>query len=199
MGVLVRQSTFSTKLRRKQERWQASVRQRQIKASHGPRVSLSITGRGKGNENDGKCTGRFLWTGEGAIQVSKGSGNGKTLKTGISDLENWKSETSPANLESVQMGQVCITETSLIHEERTPDERNNDLSLDDWNNDKSCVGWHEAYERICCTTVSSFPLESSERVTADRDTRSTGNTFLVKFDREGVGDGSSFLLRDLRC
>ena len=27
---------------------------------------------------------------------------------------------------------------------------------------------------------------------ADRDTRSTGNTFLVKFDREGVGDGNSY-------
>ena len=30
------------------------------------------------------------------------------------------------------------------------------------------------------------------RVTADRDTRSPGNTFLAKFDREGVGDGSSY-------
>ena len=29
------------------------------------------------------------------------------------------------------MGQVCISETSLIHEEwSSPDERNNDLSLD---------------------------------------------------------------------
>ena len=44
----------------------------------------SITGRGKGKEVSGKSTGRFLWTGEGAIQVSKGSGNGKTLKTGFS-------------------------------------------------------------------------------------------------------------------
>ena len=40
----------------------------------------SITG--KGNENNAKSTGRFLWTSEGAIQVSKGSGNGKALKTG---------------------------------------------------------------------------------------------------------------------
>ena len=36
-----------------------------------------------------------------------------------------------------------------------------------------------------------FHLIGSERVTADRDTRSAGNTFLVKFDREGVGNGSS--------
>ena len=96
------------------------------------------------------------------------------------------------------MGQVCITETSLIHEEWDPDERNNDWSLDEWNDEGSCVGWHEDYERMCFTTANSFPFESSERVTADRDTRSTGNAIFVKFDREGVGDGSSLLL-DLRC
>ena len=32
------------------------------------------------------------------------------------------------------MGQVCITETSWIHEE---------WSLDEWNDDLSCDGWHE--------------------------------------------------------
>ena len=79
------------------------------------------------------------------------------------------------------MGQVCITETSLIHEEWGPDERNNDWSLDEWNDEGSCVGWHEDYERMCFTTANSFPFESSERVTADRDTRSTGNAIFVKF------------------
>ena len=78
------------------------------------------------------------------------------------------------------MGQVCITETSLIHEEWSPDERNNDWSVDEWIDEGSCVGWHGDYKRMCCTTESSFPLESSEKVTADRDTRSTGNAFLVK-------------------
>ena len=72
----------------------------------------------------------------------KGSGNGKTLKKGISDIENLKSETSMENQESVQMGQVCITETLLIYEEWSPDERNNDWSLDEWNDEGSCVGWH---------------------------------------------------------
>ena len=90
------------------------------------------------------------------------------------------------------MGQVCITETSLIHEEWGPDEMNNDWSLDEWNDEGSCVGWDEDYERMCFTAASSFPFESSERVTADTDTRSTGNTIFVKFDREGVGDGSSY-------
>ena len=84
------------------------------------------------------------------------------------------------------MGQLCITETSLIHEEWSPDE--NDCSLDEG----SCVGWHEDYERLCNTSVCTFASSSSERVTADRDTRSAGNTFLGKFDREGVGDGCSY-------
>ena len=61
-------------------------------------------------------------------------GNGKTLKTGISDLENLESETSPENQEPVQMGQVSI----LIHEEWSPDE---------WNDDEICVGWHNEYGR----------------------------------------------------
>ena len=140
----------------------------------------SITGRGKGKENNGESRVKSKGT-EGATQVSKGSGNGKTLKTGISDLENLKSETRPENQESVQMRQVRITETSWIHEDR---------SLDEWNDDGVCVGWHEDCERMCCTTVSSFSLESSEKVAANLDTGATFDTFLVNFDREGVGDGS---------
>ena len=135
----------------------------------------SIPGREDGQENNGKPKGKSQGT-EGAIQV-------KTLKTGISDLENLKSETSTENQESVQMGQVCTTETSWIHEEWSPDE---------WNEDGSCVGWHEDCERRCCTTVSSFSLESSERMNANLDTRATVDLSLVKFDREGVGDGSSY-------
>ena len=162
-----------------------------IKASHGARVNPQSMAEEKVKKTREKSEGKSKGT-EGAIQVSKGSGNGKTLKTGISDHENLKSETSWENQESVQMGQVCITETSLIHEEWSPDDRNNDWSLNEWNEEGSCVGWHEDYERMCCTTASSFPLESSERVTADRDTRSSGNTFPVQFDREGAGDGNSY-------
>ena len=76
------------------------------------------------------------------------------------------------------MGQVCITETSWIHEE---------WSLDEWNDDGSVVGWHEDCERMGCTTVSSFSLESSEIANANLDTGATVDTFLVNFDREGVG------------
>ena len=101
-----------------------------------------------------------------------------------------KSETSPENQESVQWDRFLSL--SVVAEEWSPDERNNDWSLDGWNDEGSCVGWHEDYERMCCTTASSFPLESSERVTVDRDTRSAGNMFFVKFDREEVGHGSSY-------
>ena len=144
----------------------ASKRQaKAIKARHGPRVCPQ-TGKGKAKENPGKSTGRFFWTGEGAIQVSKGSGNGKTLLTGISHIENLKSESSPENQESVQMGQVVSLRRSL----------------DEWNDEGSCVGWHEDYKR--------FVLHIRKL----RDNRSAGNTFLVNFDPEGVGDGSSYYL-----
>ena len=45
------------------------------------------------HENNGKSKGKSKGT-KGEVQVSKGSGNGKTLKMGIPDLENLKSETS---------------------------------------------------------------------------------------------------------
>ena len=46
---------------------------------------------------------------ERAIQVTKGSGNGKTLKTGTSSLKNLKSETSSEIQESGSDG------TGLYH------------------------------------------------------------------------------------
>ena len=84
-----------------------------IKASHGPRVRSEE----RAKKNNGKPKWKSNRT-DGAIQVSKGSGNVETSKTGISDLENLRAETSSENQESVQMGQVCVTETSLIHKER---------------------------------------------------------------------------------
>ena len=74
------------------------------------------------------------------------------------------------------------TTGSWIHEEWSPD---------GWNDDGSCVGWHEDSERMCCTTVRSFSLENSERVNVYLDTGAAVDLFPVKFDREGVGDGIS--------
>ena len=112
-----------------QVRTLASTRQaKAIKASRGPRVSPQSQAKEKGKENSGKSTGKSKGT-KGAVHVSKGSGNGETLKTGISSLENLKSETSSENHDSVQLGQVCYTETLWIHEE---------WSADEWNDDWSC-------------------------------------------------------------
>ena len=119
-----------------------------IKASHGPRVSPQSQAK---ERIQGKSKGT-----KGAIQGSKGAGNGKTLKTGISDLENFKSETSSETQESVQMGQVCTTETSWIHDEWSPDEWNDGWRLDEWNDDWSGVVWHEDCEQTYNTSVSSF-------------------------------------------
>ena len=85
-----------------QARTLASKRQaKTIKASHGPRVSPQSGGRRKGAENNGKSKGKSKRI-EGAIQVSKGSGNGKTL------IENLKLETCLEDQESAQMRQVGV-------------------------------------------------------------------------------------------
>ena len=90
------------------------------------------------------------------------------------------------------MGQVCTTETSWIHEEWSDEEWNDNWSLDEWNDDWSGVGWHEDCEQTYSTSVSSFSLESSERVNANLDTGATVNTVLLNFGPEGAGDGSFY-------
>ena len=152
----------------------------------------SITGKGKKKENSEKPKGKSKET-KGAIQGSKGSGNGKTSKTGISGLENLKSETSSKTQESVQMGQVCTTETSWIHDEWSLDEWNDGWRLDKWNDDWSGVGWHEDCEQTYNTSASSFSFVSSERVNTNLDTGASVNMFQVNFDREGIGDGSFYV------
>ena len=44
--------------------------------------------------------------------------------------------------------------------------------------------------QICITSL--FSLEISKWLNTELDTGATVNTFLVKIDREGVGDGSSY-------
>ena len=142
-------------------------------------------------ENNGKSKGKSNGT-KGAIQGSQGSGKGKTSTTGISGLENLKSETSSETQESVHMGQACTTEPSWIHDEWSPHEWNDGWSLNEWNGDWSGVGWHADCEQTYNTSVSSFSLDSSEWVNANIDTGATVNAFLVNFDREGIGYGSFY-------
>ena len=115
-----------------------------------------ITSRRESDDHNGKSKVLSI---VGVIQVSKDSGNCETLKMGISSLETFESETSSEDQESAQMGQFCIIETPLIHEGWSHDEQ-----IDEG----SCVGWHEDWERLCCISASSFPLESSKRVVYTR-------------------------------
>ena len=110
---------------------------------------------GKSKENNGKPKGQFK-----GFKGATGSSKGKTSKTGISGRENVKSETSSETQESAQMGNVCASDMSWIHDEWSPDAWNDGRSLDEWNNDWSSVGWHEDCEQTCDTPVSSFSLES---------------------------------------
>ena len=81
------------------------------RASHGPRVR-------KSKENKGKTKGT-----KGTIQGARSPHKGKTLKTDLSGLENWKSETSSETRESAQ---TCITDTS-------------------WNDGWNCKEWNDGW------------------------------------------------------
>ena len=69
-------------------------------------------GKGNSKENKGKSEGKSKGT-KGAIQGAKGSHKGKTSNTGLSGLENSKSETSSETQESAQ---TCTTDNSWFHD-----------------------------------------------------------------------------------
>ena len=109
-----------------------------------------------------KCSGA-----KGAIQGSESSVKGKLSTIVVSGLENLKSETSSETQDSMQLRQVCTTDTSWVHDEWRRDEWNDGWSYDVWNDDWSCSGWHGDCQQTCNTSVSSFSLEISEWVTGD--------------------------------
>ena len=78
----------------------------------------SISGTGKGEENQGKSKGLSRGT-KSENKSAKVSCEGKTS----------------------EMTQVDIADTSWIHEEWSQEERNEDWSFDEWNDDRSCVGF----------------------------------------------------------
>ena len=139
----------------------------------------SMTGKGKCEEHGTK----------GAIQGSESSVENKLSTIGISGLENLKSETSSETQDSMQLGQVCTTDT-WIHDEWRCDEWNDGKSLDEWNDDWSHAGWHEDCEQTYNTSVSSFSLKISEWVKMNIDTGAAVNTFPFNLDPEGAGDGT---------
>ena len=86
--------------------------------------------------------------------VSKAHARVKTSKTGISGLENLKSETSSDTQESVQ----TYTMVTIWNDGWNGDEWNDGGSFDEWNDDWSSVGWHEGWEQTYDTSASSFSL-----------------------------------------
>ena len=100
-----------------------------VRASHGPRVSLPSQAK-ESKKNQGKFTGLSKVRRKGS-KGAKGSCQGKASKTGISGLENLKSEICSETQESVQMGQVFSTDTSWIYEDWSPDEWNDAWNFDD--------------------------------------------------------------------
>ena len=107
-------------------------------------------------QSSGKGTQSKSWSKKGQskrTEGAKGSHKCKTSKTGLSSLENSKSEASSDTQESAQ---TCPTDTSW-NDGWNCDEWN-DGSFDEWNNDWSSVGWHEGWEQTYDTS-SSFRLE----------------------------------------
>ena len=118
---------------------------------------------------------------------AKGSHKGKTSKTGLSGLENSKSET---NSETQESAKTCLPDTSW----------NDGWSFDEWSGDWSSVGWHEGWEQTYHTSASSFSLggldlgatsspKRFEWVKMNLDTGAAVNTVPLNFGPEGAGDG----------
>ena len=115
---------------------------------------------------------------------------GKSSKTGLSGLENPKSEASSETQESAQ---TFTTNTSW----------NDGLNGDEWNDDWSSVGLHEGWEQTYDTSASSFSLggldlcttsspKRFEWVKMNLDTGAAVNTFPLNFGPEGAGDGKFY-------
>ena len=142
-------------------------------------------GNGKSQENKRKFKGQSKGT-----KGAQGSCKGKT-KTGLSGLENLKSETSSKTQEPEQLRHVCTIDTSWIH----------DGSPDEWNDGWSSVGWHEGWKQTYDTSASSFSLggldaksgpKRFEWVKMNLETGAAVNTFPLNFGPDGAGDERSY-------
>ena len=127
-------------------RAQASNRlARANRASHGPRVRAKKREKITREKSQGISKG---------TKGAKGSYKGKTSKTGLSSIENSKSEISSDIQESAL---TCPTDTSW-NDGWNCDEWHDGWSFDEWNDDWSSVGWHEGWEQTYDTSASSFSL-----------------------------------------
>ena len=105
----------------------------------------SLSGKGKSKENKGKSKG---------TKSAKDSHKGKTSKTGLSGLENSKSEACSDIQESAQ---TCTTDT-FWNNAWNCNEWNDGWRFDEWNDYWSSVGRHEGWEQTYDTSASSFSL-----------------------------------------
>ena len=129
----------------------------------------SISGKGKGKENQGETKGLSKGT-KSENKSAKVSCEGKMLET----------------------GQVDKKTTTCIHEKWNLDERNDGWSFDGLNDDRNCVEWREDCDQTQVTSAGSFSLESSGWQKMSMDTRVAADTLPSNFDREGIGDRSFY-------
>ena len=142
---------------------------------------------GKGKSKDSKGKSKGISTG------TKGAkGKGKTSKTGLSGLDNSKTETSSETQESAQTYPTdnSYTDTSWYGDDWSAE----------WKDDSSSVGWHEGWDQTYDNSASSFSLggwdlgamsspKRFEWVRMNLDTGAAVNTFQLNFGPDGAGDG----------
>ena len=128
MGVLCAEwSTFAMRLQCTQQHRQAIVWQGQTEQE------------GKGEENKGISKGKSKGTKGAKVRT-----RAKHRKSGLSGLENSKSE---ARSDTQESAQTCPIDTSW-NDGWNCDEWNDDWSFDEWNDLWSSVGWHEGCEQM---------------------------------------------------
>ena len=111
--------------------------------------------KGRSKENKWKSKGKSKGI-KGTIQGANCSHKGKTSKTGLSSLQNSKSETSSETQESAQ---TCPTDNSLIHDGWSPYEWNDGWCFDERHDDWSSVGWHEGWDKRTTLPQAHFHLD----------------------------------------
>ena len=142
-------------------------------------------GKGKSIENKRKSEGKIQRNQKCEPRCQRLRTRAKHQKTGLSGLENSKSEASSETQESAQ---TYPTENSLDTDGWNGDEWNDGWSFDDWNDDWRSVGWHEVWEQTYDTSAGSFSLggldvsatsgpKQFEWVKMNLDTGAAVNTF----------------------
>ena len=160
------------------------------RASHGPRVSPHCQAQAQ-------------------ARVKKTRGNPKdNLKEPKVRTKVPKAYTRAEHRKLVS--QVLKTRNRRLHSHVQVTQWNDGWSFDEWNDDRSSVGWHKGWEQTYDTSASSFSLggldvsatnspKRFEWVKMNLDTAAAVNKFPLNFGPDGAGDGIFYRTASGEC